>query len=179
MSCGAISSTRTLAKSYCLLPCSEGLNASLSLRGKRRVPRVRHIKIQHYVWLIFRQIIGYFVYNNLAVFSCYLGRGENLQDYVVLFFENGDVKFWKWREFPASQKLELVSNCKIEVLIFRKIFVPNNYVIFLKKWKVTGGKWIRKRISNQGRKPVKPVKLRLRYLPIYNKLKQNYQHWTY
>lgn len=49
---------------------------------------------------------------------------------------------------------------------FGKFFVLDNYVIFLEKWKAAGGKWIRKWISNRGRKPVKAVGIRLRYLPV-------------
>ena len=49
---------------------------------------------------------------------------------------------------------------------FGKFFVLDNYVIFLEKWKAAGEKWIRKWISNRGRKPVKAVGIRLRYLPI-------------
>lgn len=49
---------------------------------------------------------------------------------------------------------------------FGKFFVLDNYVIFLEKWKAAGEKWIRKWISNRGRKPVKAVRIRLRYLPI-------------
>lgn len=49
---------------------------------------------------------------------------------------------------------------------FGKFFVLNNYIIFLEKWKAAGGKWISKWISNRGRKPVKPVGVRLRYLPV-------------
>ena len=49
---------------------------------------------------------------------------------------------------------------------FGKFFVLDNYVIFLEKWKAAGEKWIRKWISNRGRKPVKAVGIRLRYLPV-------------